>query len=245
MGTKLGESLLSGFDRNTLVEVCSNRDLSVNGSKLELSKRILKEYSWNDLQRSLFTVGRLQWWQLLFLRTMLPSGATRNDILKDELVSEVFKQIQRTFNSDKGNFLNRKMKFLVRSGLALKNRNGHSFTYSINPAFRVRAALTLRKTTTEQILQRYRNSPEHHLYQKYASSNLTKIDAGPEIRRATELIIDANPAQLPFYEEESFVDELSAIYGIGPATSSRFRTAGIDTIKQIVDAGPEGLARLV
>ncbi|MCL4519774.1 MAG: hypothetical protein M1587_11325, partial [Thaumarchaeota archaeon] len=99
MSTKLGEDLLSGFDRNTLVEVCSNKDLSVNGSKLQLSKRILKEYSWNDLQRSLLTVDRLQWWQLLFLRPMLPSGATRNGILKDELVLAVFKQIQRTFNS--------------------------------------------------------------------------------------------------------------------------------------------------
>ena len=205
----LGERVLLGFDRATLVQVCGNKDLSMNGSKAKLTKRILKEYSWNDLQRSLFTVDRLQWWQLLFLRPMLPSGAARNDILKDELVFEVFKQIQPTFNSDKGNFLDRKMKFLVRSGLVLKNRDGRRITYSINPAFRIRVALTLRKTTTEQILQRYRNSPEHQFYQKYASSNITKIDPGPEIRRATQLIMDANPAQLESYEETAFIDELN------------------------------------
>ncbi|MCL4519773.1 MAG: TM0106 family RecB-like putative nuclease, partial [Thaumarchaeota archaeon] len=152
---------------------------------------------------------------------------------------------QKTCFSDKGNFLDRKLKFLVRSGLVLKYRNGRSFTYSINPVFRIRVALTLRKTTTEQILQRYRNSPEHQFYQKYASSNITKIDPGPEIKRAAQLIMDANPVQLESYEETSFIDELSSIYGIGPATSARFRTGGIDTIKKILDAGPKGLARLV
>jgi uncharacterized protein YprB with RNaseH-like and TPR domain/Icc-related predicted phosphoesterase len=39
--------------------------------------------------------------------------------------------------------------------------------------------------------------------------------------------------------------ELDGIYGIGPATSTKFKAAGIDTVEKILQVGPEGLVRLV
>lgn len=216
----------------------------MNGSKSNLTKRILKKYSWNDLQRILFTVDKLQWWQLLLLRPMLPSGATKKDIINNEMVSKVFKQIRSTYNSDKGNFFDRKVKFLVRSGLVLKKRNGRSFVYSINPPIRIRLALTLNKSKTEQILERYHDSPEYKFYAKESNSNSTNKDYDTGVRRARELV-DVNRIQTGAYEETGFLDELNTIYGIGPVTSARFRTAGIDTIKKIVETGPERLTRML
>src|SRR5487761_143967 len=169
----LGEKLLSDKDRNALAEFCKDRNLSTYGTKIELAKRIVNAYSWNELLRILFTIDGLEWWQLLFLRPMMKSGATRKEILDDEFVTTVFKEILKSFNSDRGNFLDRKMKFLLRSGLVVRNREGRKFRYLINEPLQAQLKSALTNLKLQQVVQRYQKSAEYEFFQKYHEPELS------------------------------------------------------------------------
>lgn len=153
--------------RDVLVSLCKNRNLPTGGSKTELTKRILDSYEWSELLSLLLTVDRMEWWQLLFLRPMLTSVTTRKGILDHKIVLDVFKEIRRTFRSDHEYFLDRKMKFLIRSGLVIRSRKGRDFLYSINEPFLSRIQTVLTNLTVEDVLKRYHKSEDYESFLKH------------------------------------------------------------------------------
>ena len=233
------------MNRNALTELCKERNLSTYGSKIELARRILKAYSWNELLRILFTTDRLEWWQLLFLRPMMESSATRKEILDDEFVSAVFKEIHKTFNSDRGNFLDRKMKFLLRSGLVVRNREGRIFRYLINEPLQPQLKSALTNLKLQRVVQRYQESPEYESFQKYHEPERSIQNTTRESNLEEPELWDPSQSRRVYSNETYVLDELEIIYGIGPATAARFKAAGIDTLAKIVEAGPDGLAKHV
>ena len=147
--------------------MCKIRKLPVGGAKNERMKRILDDCPWEELLPILLSTDRLEWWQLLFLQPILMSGASREEILESKFVATVLKDVRRTFDSDPRNFLDRKMKFLLRSGLVLKSRKGWHFSYSINEVLRRQLQLSLSNLTFEDVLKRYRKSAEYQFSLKY------------------------------------------------------------------------------
>jgi Icc-related predicted phosphoesterase/uncharacterized protein YprB with RNaseH-like and TPR domain len=182
---KLVGSLLSELSREELVSICDATGLPKTGAKNELETRIVASLEWDGLIIAL--LGSLHWWQLLFLRPIIDGATSKKGILEHVLVVETFRMIRRTFRTDPEYFLNRKMKFLLRSGFVIKRRHGLRQEYNVNPELEPHIRPILSGLEAKDIVEKYGKSTEYAFYLKYARP-------GASIK-GTEVSLEAGPPQ--------------------------------------------------